>query len=161
MKQAGKMLSSILLVVLLLISVGCKGTEGSFYPMINGYAVCRSSKLNVRLIYNRNWEDETNEVWGGVFVIQDYYIKSFCYNEKYIAVSGIYAPNHEEVTEEELRTSPVIYYLINTLTHEKIGPFDSKENFDIMCESLETGAFCDWIIVDPNRPLRQSTGHST
>ena len=153
MKQAGKRLISILLIILLLTSAGCRGTESSFYSAINGYAVSRLSNLDVRLIYNRNWEDEPNEVWGGNFVIFDYYVKSFCYNEKYIAVSGIYAQDYEEVTEEELRTSPVIYYLINTLTHEKFGPFDSKDEFDIMCESLETGTFCDWIIVDPNQPL--------
>ena len=111
MKLVGRMLSSILCVILLLNSVGCTGTEGSFYPMVNGYAVCRVSNLDVPLIYNENWEDEANEVWGGVIVLHDYYVKGFRYNEEYVAVSGIYAQDCE-ATEEELNTSPVVYYLI-------------------------------------------------
>ena len=51
--------------MLLLTFTGCNGTEGSFYPMTNGYAVCRVSNLDVPLIYNKNWKDEVNEVWSG------------------------------------------------------------------------------------------------
>jgi len=156
MKLVGRMLSSILCVILLLNSVGCTGTEGSFYPMVNGYAVCRVSNLDVPLIYNENWEDEANEVWGGVIVLHDYYVKGFRYNEEYVAVSGIYAQDCE-ATEEELNTSPVVYYLINTITHEKFGPFESAESLNLVCKKLKTGVLCDWIIVDPDRPLRQGT----
>ena len=89
-------------------------------------------------------------------MMQVSHIDNYRYIDEVFATSVNEEGVEEEVTEEELRSSPVIYYLINTLTHEIFGPFDSKENFDIICESLETGAFCDWIIVDPNRPLRQS-----
>ncbi len=156
MKQAGKRLSSFLLCMLLLTFTGCNGTEGSFYPMTNGYAVCRVSNLDVPLIYNKNWKDEVNEVWSGRTVILDYYVKGFCFNDAFVAVYGIYAKDCK-TTEEELETSPVIYYLINTLTHEKYGPFNEEENLNTMCDKLKTGKFCDWIIVDPNCPLRPNT----
>lgn len=69
----------------------------------------------------------------------------FCYNYQYICLQCVNVPDD---LSEEVDTSNLDYYIIDTVTDAVNGPLN-KEAFEKMLESIDLEEFTPWIMTKP------------
>lgn len=142
----GKMLVSFVLICALLCCFGCTESTDLYFSLPNGYAVSRLNGSQIVLIYNDNWENELGQVWDGIIVLPNYYVKGFCYHGSFIGVFGTQTET-PSATMQERESGAIQYYLLDSQSSEMWGPFASKAEYDKVCTSMNIPIVDDWYEV--------------
>ena len=141
-QRSGAILTKIgITLVCLLFLVSCSAGRGDYYIELQaGYAI---DHVNSRKIDITHKED--GEV-GRSVVIENYYITSYCLTDIYIALEGIPTAGWA-ASEDELESEQRNYYLIDTLSGDLSGPFESKTDFTKFCNTLNFAIFEEWVVI--------------
>ena len=79
-------------------------------------------------------------------VIDKLYVTDYQVSDPYIYVCGI-KTQELFISDEEKTTKQRWYYLVDTVSGEVSGPFDSKESFEDFCNQSEVQIPEEWIVV--------------
>lgn len=147
-KQNGQMFRkfTVFVVLLSLILSGCstKSVDGMgrgdwTIPLFNEYAIekVNSSQIVISL------KDSPSYV-GASIVISNYFVTSFQLHDPYICLRGIETQS-EFISEDELRSRVLVYYLINTNDHKITGPFEVEKDYTDYCSSIPLSLHEYWL----------------
>ena len=142
-KLVGKLFLSILLIGLLLLC-GCSLDESDdlYYALPNGYFVSRINSKQIAISWDKNWESNPDSMCG-VTAIKKYFVKGFCYNERYIGLYGTHT-QLDYATDDEIKAGTIHYYLIDTKSRVVYGPFSEPSDYTKVLEENECEDICEW-----------------
>ena len=106
--------------------------------LINGYWILKINSRNVLL------SKEHDNTTGWSTKINGYYVTSYQLNDKYIFTEG-FKNEGNSITDEELENPIIYYYIVNTLTDEIFGPFETYRDFLEQCDLLSIKDNDTWL----------------
>lgn len=166
-RHNGLILHKVVAVILCLISLsGCSNEWWVGYgrgdwtvDLCNGYAITKVNSQSIHLIYKENISDS-----GGSFVIPgNYFVQSYQLLEPYIFLEGIHTAK-SFATDDELKNCVQIYYVVDTETHEIIGPLENYEDLKAKCSVLNLDLDDNWTHTKDlvtKTPGKGDAGHRT
>ena len=147
MRQSGLIFHKIIAVILCLFTLsGCSNEWWVGYgrgdwtiDLCKGYAITKVNSKSINLIYKEDIADS-----GGSFVIpSNYFVQAYQLLEPYIFLEGIHTAK-SFATDDELKNCVQIYYVVDTETHEIIGPLENYEDLKAKCSMLNLDLDDNW-----------------
>ena len=123
----------VLLTAILITGCGLGETE---HQLINGYSIWEDYGSQCCII-NRNGKDNTPS---------NFYITGYAISDFYVAIEGI-PTAYLYAEQKELQTDVRKYYLINTLSNEVYGVFDSKLQLEYQFEEMSITFNGEWVCL--------------
>ena len=153
-RQNGPMCRNVV-AMMLAFSLCLSGCSTDFYDwlvgdgrgdwtqnLISGYCLVKVNSRCIEIGY-KDHPDDTNSS----DVIPCYFITAYQIKEPYIALEGI--PTQKfSITDEELETRELNYYLIDTTTGIVNGPYETMDAMIEYCSSLAVDISSAWVKVD-------------
>lgn len=107
--------------------------------LLNDYYLIRVNSHCKKIARSTEYSDK--------YVIRDnLYVTDYQVSDPYIYVCGI-RTRESFISDEELTTNYRWYYLVDTVSGEVSGPFDSKESFEDFLTQSEIEILEEWIVV--------------
>lgn len=155
LRKDRKIIIDYILITVLLLLCFCSCTEnwnlfGEWdYQLVNGYQVSRFSGNIIFLLSDHDFIIN-GENYGNIMI--DTYIFSFCNNERYIGIQWIDPETIEDRYADisEIEALKKWYYLVDSETDTKYGPFETIEQFEEACETYFVGTLGEWIATRPD-----------
>lgn len=140
-----KMISIVLALVVFLCGCTHECVEWFFgdgrgdweLELINRYSIVKINSCDV--ILGKKHDDDSG--WS---IVLGYYVTSYQIYQEYIYTEGI-VKRGSSITDEELENPIIYYYIVNTLTDEIFGPFETYSDFLEQCDLLSIKDNDTWL----------------
>lgn len=110
--------------------------DGSI-DLCNGYYITQHNRLQIHLTYMK-----VDDI-GNNILIDDFFITGYISSDPYIFVKGIHS-QESTLSDEERSNGDIVYYYIDSLENNIVGPFESYEEFLKHCEAKAMKIFETW-----------------
>ena len=105
--------------------------------LCNGYAITKVNSLNICLTYHQDGQV------GSSIQIDNLYVTAYQNCDSYILAKGI--PTQDGyLSEDDLDNGNIVYYFIDSLEHQNVGPFDSYAAFQNFCNEQDITVSENW-----------------
>lgn len=149
-QQSGKKFLFIFcLSIIVLLLTSCPALSDWLYELPNDYAISSNAYTTIDLakIKSRYGDSCTLDI------VVETYIDEFAYSERYIAVKQF---DPEKLDFENFNSndfSAPLYYIVDTVSTNVYGPYETKEMFETACAELDVGNLGNWICTrnNPNK----------
>lgn len=139
--DVGKKLKKLFVLVLITVVLlcGCAMGRGDRYiDLIEGYGIDVVSSKEILVVY------KSPEMVGNEIVIREYYVSAYQIRETTIFLKGI-AISGDSISDDDLENCSYTYYLIDSVSHSIIGPFEASTELEAYCLSHEISYTADWV----------------
>ena len=112
--------------------------------LISGYCIVKVNSRCIEIGYKDDPEDSSCSN-----VIPLFFVTAYQIEDPYIAIEGI--PTQKfSITDEELVSRNLNYYLIDTVKGTLDGPYETMDDFNIHCASFGLKIEDEWVAVNGN-----------
>lgn len=105
--------------------------------LCNGYAITKINSHQIVLTYHGD------DRFSSSILLDNYFITGYQNHDPYILVKGIPTQGHT-LSENDLESSDILYYFVDTIEHSIDGPYKSSEEFRAYCYARSIAVSENW-----------------
>lgn len=145
---------SVVILWLICISAFLSGCVSDWiYELPHDYAISNNAYATIELVkITSRYRDSCT-----LDIVVETYVNEFSYNEHYVAVKHF---DPEKLDFENFNSndfSNPSYYLVDTVSTNMYGPYETEAAFETACLELNVGELSEWICTKSNPNKTQET----